>query len=97
MTEPIRQPFINPMGLTGRLTRHKAVTGLKARVRWWERIVSLVSLLILVGIIGLLLALIDPISFEFYATALHSAPWVIVCEFILFSIIVDIISAISEE
>tara|TARA_S200000501_G_scaffold229701_1_gene215412 strand:- start:7012 stop:7203 length:192 start_codon:yes stop_codon:yes gene_type:complete len=45
------------MGLTGRLTRHKAVTGLKARVRWWERIVSLVSLLILVGIIGLLLAL----------------------------------------
>ena len=57
MTEPIRQPFINPMGLTGRLTRHKAVTGLKARVRWWERIVSLVSLLILVGIIGLLLAL----------------------------------------
>ena len=57
MTEPIRQPFINPTGLTGRLTRHKAVTGLKARVRWWERIVSLVSLLILVGIIGLLLAL----------------------------------------
>ena len=57
MTEPIRQPFINPMGLTGSLTRHKAVTGLKARVRWWERIVSLVSLLILVGIIGLLLAL----------------------------------------
>ena len=45
------------MGLTGRLTRHKAVTGLKARVRWWERIVSLVSLLILVGVIGLLLAL----------------------------------------
>ena len=57
MTEPIRQPFINPMGLTGRQTRHKAVTGIKARVRWWERIVSLVSLLILVGIIGLLLAL----------------------------------------
>ena len=57
MTEPIRQPFINPMGLTGRLTRHKGLTGLKARVRWWERIVSLVSLLILVGIIGLLLAL----------------------------------------
>lgn len=57
VTEPIRQPFLNPMGLTGRLTRHKAVTGLKARVRWWERIVSLVSLLILVGIIGLLLAL----------------------------------------
>ena len=57
MTEPIRQPFINPTGLTSRLTRHKAVTGLKARVRWWERIVSLVSLLILVGIIGLLLAL----------------------------------------
>ena len=56
MTEPIRQPFLNPMGLTGRLTRHKAVTGLKARVRWWDRIVSLVSLLILVGIIGLLLA-----------------------------------------
>ena len=57
MTEPLRQPITGPLGLTERLSKHKAVTGLKARVRWYEKLFSLLGLLILVGIIGLLLAL----------------------------------------
>ena len=57
MTDPLRQPLINPLGLTERLSRHKAETGLKERIRWYERVMSFIGLLVLVGIIGLLLAL----------------------------------------
>jgi len=57
VTDPLRQPLINPLGLTERLSRHKAETGLKARIRWYERVMSFIGLLVLVGIIGLLLAL----------------------------------------
>ena len=57
MTDPLRQPLSSPLGLTERLSKHKAVTGLKARIRWYERVVSFLGLLVLVGIIGLLLAL----------------------------------------
>ena len=57
MTDPLRQPLSGPLGLTERLSKHKAVTGLKARVRWYERVMSFFGLLVLVGIMGLLLAL----------------------------------------
>jgi len=57
MSDPLRQPITGPLGLTKRLSKHKAVTGLKARVRWYEKLYSLVGLLVLVGIIGLLLAM----------------------------------------
>jgi hypothetical protein len=56
LREPLQQPFSNPFGRTDRLSRHKAVTGLKARVRWWQRIFSLLCLLIVVAIVGTLLA-----------------------------------------
>ncbi len=57
MTEPLRQPFSNPFGMTERLLQHKAITGLKARVRWWQRIISLIGLLVVVAVLGVLLAL----------------------------------------
>ena len=38
---------------------------------------------LIIHLFGLLLAVIAPISFELYASALHSASWVILCEFIL--------------
>ena len=57
MTDPLQQPLSGPMGFAERLSKHKAVTGLKARVRWYERVMSFIGLLVLVGIIGLLLAL----------------------------------------
>ncbi len=57
MTDPLRQPLSGPLGFTERLSKHKALTGLKARIRWYERVMSFVGLIVLVGIIGLLLAL----------------------------------------
>ncbi len=57
MTDPLRQPLSGPLGFTERLSKHKALTGLKARIRWYERVMSFVGLMVLVGIIGLLLAL----------------------------------------
>jgi len=56
VTDPLRQPLSGALGLTERLSKHKAVTGLKARVRWYERVMSFIGLLVLVGIMGLLLA-----------------------------------------
>jgi len=41
---------------------------------------------LIIHLIGLFLAVIDPISFELYASALHSASWVILCEFSLVAI-----------
>ena len=38
---------------------------------------------LIIHLCGLLLAAIDPISFELYASALHSSSWLIVCELIL--------------
>tara|TARA_Y100001936_G_C15945471_1_gene597127 strand:+ start:62 stop:289 length:228 start_codon:yes stop_codon:yes gene_type:complete len=57
VTDPLRQPLSGPLGFTERLSKHKALTGLKARIRWYERVMSFVGLMVLVGIIGLLLAL----------------------------------------
>jgi len=57
VTDPLRQPLSGPLGFTERLSKHKALTGLKARIRWYERVMSFVGLIVLVGIIGLLLAL----------------------------------------
>ena len=56
LREPLRHPFSNPFGMTERIAQHKAVTGLKARVRWWQRMVSLIGLLIIIGVLGIMLA-----------------------------------------
>ncbi len=41
---------------------------------------------LVVHLLGLLLALINPILFELYASELHSASWVILCEFVLVAV-----------
>ena len=38
------------------LAKHRAVTGLGARIRWWQRVASLIGVVIIVGVMGLLLA-----------------------------------------
>jgi len=38
------------------LANHRAVTGLGARIRWWQRVASLFGVAIVVGIMGVLLA-----------------------------------------
>ena len=55
MTDPLRQPLSGPLKLTERLSKHKAVTGLKACPLVREGM-SFIGLLVLVGIMGLLLA-----------------------------------------
>ena len=41
---------------------------------------------LVVHLLGLLLASINPILFELYASELHSASWVILCEFVLVAV-----------
>jgi len=38
------------------LAKHRAVTGIGARIRWWQRVASLIGVVIIVGVLGLLLA-----------------------------------------
>ncbi len=38
------------------LAKHRAVTGLGARIRWWQRMASLIGVVIIIGIMGILLA-----------------------------------------
>lgn len=38
------------------LAKHRAKTGMQAQIRWWERVRSLVGLVIMVGFLGILLA-----------------------------------------
>lgn len=38
------------------MAQYRAVTGVKARVRWWQRLLSLVGLAVLVLIMGALVA-----------------------------------------
>ena len=41
---------------------------------------------LVVHLLGLLLASINPILFELYASELHSASWVVLCEFVLVAV-----------
>ncbi|MED5264987.1 MAG: hypothetical protein VYA88_02460 [Actinomycetota bacterium] len=38
------------------MAKHRAVTGLGARIRWWQRVGSLIGVAIVIGIMGVLLA-----------------------------------------
>ena len=51
-----RRPISKLFAHRDPLAKHRAVTGLGARIRWWQRIGSLIGVAILVGIMGVLLA-----------------------------------------
>lgn len=38
------------------MAAHRAITGLDARIRWWQRLMSLVGIALIIGIMGVLLA-----------------------------------------
>lgn len=38
------------------MAAHRAVTGLDARIRWWQRLMSLIGIALIIGIMGILLA-----------------------------------------
>lgn len=50
---PVRLPFAR----RDPLARYRAVTGVKAHVRWYDRLFSLVGLAVLVVVMGALLAI----------------------------------------
>ncbi len=49
---PVRLPFTS----RDPLAKHRAITGINAHVRWYQRIASLVGIVVLVGIMGVLVA-----------------------------------------
>ncbi len=51
-----RRPIARMFTQRDPLAKHRAVTGLGARIRWWQRIGSLIGVAILIGIMGVLLA-----------------------------------------
>ncbi len=56
---PIRLPFTS----RDPLAKHRAITGLNAHVRWYQRIFSLVGIVVLVGIMGVLVAILVGTAF----------------------------------
>lgn len=58
-TRPIRNPFAN----SDALAKHRPVTGINAHIRWYERVRSLVGIVILVGLMGVLVAVGAGVAF----------------------------------
>ena len=58
-SRPIRNPFAN----SDQLAKHRAVTGINAHVRWYERVGSLVGIVVLVAIMGVLVAAAVGVAF----------------------------------
>ena len=51
-----RRPISRLFAQRDPLAKHRAVTGLGARIRWWQRVGSLLGIAIVIGVMGLLLA-----------------------------------------
>ncbi len=58
-SRPIRNPFAN----SDALAKHRAVTGINAHVRWYQRVGSLVGIVVLVAIMGVLVAVAIGVAF----------------------------------
>lgn len=54
--EPPARPIRMPFAPRDPLAKHRAVTGINAHVRWYQRIGSLVGIAVLVSLMGVLLA-----------------------------------------
>lgn len=54
---PPARPFRNPFASSDPLAKHRAITGINARVRWYQRVGSLAGIIVLVAITGTLVAL----------------------------------------
>ncbi len=51
-----RRPISRLFAQRDPLAKHRAVTGLGAQIRWWQRVGSLIGVAIVIGIMGVLLA-----------------------------------------
>lgn len=54
--DPPARPIQVPFSSRDPLAKHRAVTGINAHVRWYQRIGSLVGIAVLVTLMGVLLA-----------------------------------------
>jgi hypothetical protein len=54
--EPPARPIRIPFSSRDPLAKHRAVTGINAHVRWYQRIGSLIGIAVLVSLMGILLA-----------------------------------------
>ncbi len=54
--EPPARPIRVPFTSRDPLAKHRAVTGINAHVRWYQRVGSLVGIAVLVALMGVLLA-----------------------------------------
>lgn len=53
---PPSRPIRNPFATSDPLARHRAVTGINAHVRWYQRVSSLIGIVVLVAVMGVLVA-----------------------------------------
>ena len=53
---PPSRPYRVPFSPSDPLARYRAVTGSQARVRWWQKLITLAALAALVLVIGALVA-----------------------------------------
>ena len=60
---PPSRPIRNPFATSDPLSRHRAVTGINAHVRWYQRVSSLVGIVVLVAIMGVLVAVAIGVAF----------------------------------
>lgn len=60
---PPSRPIRNPFATSDPLSRHRAVTGLNAHVRWYQRVSSLVGIVLLVALMGVLVAVAIGVAF----------------------------------
>ena len=55
-SRPPSRPFRNPFANTDALAKHRPVTGINARVRWYHRVRSIAGIAVLVAVMGVLVA-----------------------------------------
>ena len=60
---PPSRPIRNPFATSDPLARHRAVTGINAHVRWYQRVSSLIGIVVLVAVMGVLVAVAIGVAF----------------------------------
>ncbi|MGI9624891.1 MAG: hypothetical protein ACR2PK_18825 [Acidimicrobiales bacterium] len=60
---PPPRPIRNPFATSDPLSKHRAVTGINAHVRWYHRVGSLVGIVVLVALMGVMLAVSIGVAF----------------------------------
>jgi hypothetical protein len=60
---PPSRPFRNPFANADALAKRRPVTGINAHIRWYQRARSLIGIVVLVGLMGVLVAVSIGVAF----------------------------------